>query len=417
MNDIQPPKSEKHDLPDLPLQIRATSDTSPKGDPATRTGILWRVFKILRFVPLVLLMIATIGVVALYFQPPGLQKLMQVLNLQPGGGTTTPIAIPFEKPSPAGKTAATNAAPIVGLGILLPEGDVTEVALPFGAGDARVKSIEVTEGEPVTSGQLIARLDNEGAIRALIENARAAVSARQAQLEQTRKSVSASIAETSAALRKAEAALENANGELTRARSLFERGYTTNSVLESRTASANQAANEVERLKATLARFNGDDLENQPDVKVAQRNLESARADLAKAQNDLSRALVHSPVDGTVLKIHARPGERPPQSGLIDIGNIDRMTAKVEIYQTEIGNVEIGAEAELRAEALPLPMTGTVSAIGLEVGRQTLVDLSPAANTDARVVEVTVSLDEASSKAARRYTNLQVIARIERQQP
>jgi len=123
--------------------------------------------------------------------------------------------------------------------------------------------------------------------------------------------------------------------------------------------------------------------------------------------------LVVSPVNGTVLAIHSRPGERPDSEGLMDIGNIDSMTAEVEIYQTEIGKVEIGAPVTLTAEALRAPLSGTVTRIGLEVGRQQIVDSSPAANTDARVVEVTVDLDKPSSLAARRFTNLQVIARIE----
>jgi HlyD family secretion protein len=54
-----------------------------------------------------------------------------------------------------------------------------------------------------------------------------------------------------------------------------------------------------------------------------------------------------------------------------------------------------------------------VTRIGLEVGRQTIVDAAPAANTDARVIKVTVTLDPASSEVAKRFTNLQVTTRIE----
>jgi len=61
----------------------------------------------------------------------------------------------------------------------------------------------------------------------------------------------------------------------------------------------------------------------------------------------------------------------------------------VEIYQTQIGKVEVGATVKLTADALPQPLHGTVTQIGLEVGRQTVVDADPAANTDARVVTVT----------------------------
>jgi HlyD family secretion protein len=57
-------------------------------------------------------------------------------------------------------------------------------------------------------------------------------------------------------------------------------------------------------------------------------------------------------------------------------------------------------------------LKASVTRIGLEVGRQSLVDATPAANTDARVVRVQAALDDESSKLAQRFTNLQVTARI-----
>lgn len=37
-----------------------------------------------------------------------------------------------------------------------------------------------------------------------------------------------------------------------------------------------------------------------------------------------------------------RPGERPGTDGILDLGEIDRMQAEVEIYQTRIGEVSVG---------------------------------------------------------------------------
>ena len=54
-----------------------------------------------------------------------------------------------------------------------------------------------------------------------------------------------------------------------------------------------------------------------------------------------------------------------------------------------------------------------VSAIGLEIGRQSITSDDPAANTDARVVDVIVKLDAASSEKAKRLTNLETIVRID----
>jgi HlyD family secretion protein len=57
-------------------------------------------------------------------------------------------------------------------------------------------------------------------------------------------------------------------------------------------------------------------------------------------------------------------------------------------------------------------LTGTVSRIGTLVGRQSVTADDPAANTDARVLLVTVALDEVSSARAAAYVNLEVVARI-----
>lgn len=50
--------------------------------------------------------------------------------------------------------------------------------------------------------------------------------------------------------------------------------------------------------------------------------------------------------------------------------------------------------------------------MGQIVGRQSVMSTEPAANVDARVVKVVVTLDAESSAAARAYTNLEVIGRI-----
>lgn len=391
---------------DLPLITK-------RNNTVNQSSLIWRILRRIRFLPLVMLFGATIGVIALYFQPPGLQKLMGVLQLEPGGGTSSPIAIPA---NPADDDKPINADPkahqIVGLGKLLPEGDIRTVAPPFGAGDARIAKLHVAEGDRVLAGDKLATLDNETNIKAIIENANSTVSVRRATLNQIKNSVLISRDEARASLSRAISALQNAQAEFERTDALFKRGFTTNSVLDKKLSTRDQAEGDVRRLKATLARFESSNIEEQPDVLVAARNLDAALSDLARAKSDLSKSQVHAPTSGTILNIHAHPGERPGTSGILDIGNIEKMTADIEIYQTQIGAIHRGATVELTADALAMPLIGIVTKIGLEVGSQKLIDSNPAANTDARVVVVTVTLDEPSSQAAKRYTNLQVLARI-----
>jgi HlyD family secretion protein len=142
------------------------------------------------------------------------------------------------------------------------------------------------------------------------------------------------------------------------------------------------------------------------------RNLDAAKADLLRADQDIEKAHIRAPRAGTILTIHVRPGEKPGAKGVLNMGDIEHMTAEIEVYQTQIGRVSIGDSVELTADAIGLPLNGTIAKIGLEVSRQTVVDPSPAANTDARVVKVDVRLDPVSSARAKRFTNLQVLGRI-----
>ncbi len=393
--------------PELPMVI------VPRGTPAAianRPGRIRRVFNVVRFVPLIMALIMTGGVIGLYFQPPGMQKMMGWLNLRPGDGTTTPIAVPAPRPpSPADAPAA--APLVVGLGKLLPEGEVVTIAPPFGAGDARLATLRVGEGESVERGAILAVLDNERPLLAAFDAAKATVAAREASFEQARASVRASKGEAEAALARAEATAANAAREFDRIDQLRRTGFAADTTFEQRRTAREETAREVERLKATLSRFSGDpDL--QPDVIVAARTLASAKAELERARADLDKAYVRAPMAATILSIHTQPGERPGAAGIMNIGNIARMKADVEIYQTQIGQVSLGDLVEITAQALGKPLNGTVSRIGLEVGRQTMMDANPAANTDARVVKVTVTLDPEATRVASRYTNLQVIARI-----
>lgn len=362
----------------------------------------------IRFLPLVWLFMVTGAFVGLYFQPPLIRFAIEKLGFQPGGGAREPIVVVAPRPA---APAPAPAPVVVGLGRLLPESEVVTISAPYGAGDARIAELKINEGDLVRGGDLLATLDNERTLKAAVDAARATLAARNAALDQVRAATRASRDEARAALGRAENALQNAQRELERIEQLRRGGFAAESNYDQRRTARNDAAGEVERLKATLSRY-GDDLDAQPDVLLAERNRDSTKADLARAESELEKAYVRAPSAGTILSIRARPGEKPGNDGILKLGNIERMKAEVEVYQAQIGRVAVGDKVEIRAEALPGTLVGVVTRIGLEVGRQSITDASPAANTDARVVKVTVGLDPEMSKIASRFTNLQVTARI-----
>ncbi|MFT4700806.1 MAG: HlyD family secretion protein [Yoonia sp.] len=367
----------------------------------------------LYLVPLFMLTLFTGAVIGMYFQPPGLRVFFNVTGLEPGAGATTPIAVAIQKVTSQEEIAVLSEGDVVALGRIIPRGDVIQVATPSGAGDARIAEINVREGDRVNAGDVLAVLDNLPQLQSSVASAQANIGVREAILSQTRAAITASRDEARAGLERAEATAAAAQTDLDRTTSLFERGVATRADFNRVVTHANEAGRDVERNLATLSRYETGSETVQADIAVAQANLEAAQTDLARAQQDLERAYVRAPEAGMVLDINARVGERPSNSGIIDLGDTTQMTVEAEVYQTMIGRVAIGDPVIVSAEALDGDLSGVVSAIGLEIGRQSITSSDPAANTDARVVDVIISLDAASSTLAQRFTNLKAVVRID----
>jgi HlyD family secretion protein len=391
--------------PDLPLDLNLSPD-----QPRPPRRWFRKRYLLVLLVPVFMFSGAVLG---MYFQPPGLQKFYALTGLQPGAGSDAPIALPPDIELPPKMAETMLPTDVVGLARVMPRGDVSVVAAPYGAGDARVAEVRVAVGDRVEKGAVLALLDNRGALESAVLMAEAALAVREANLMQTRAAVQASRDEAKAALDQAIANASEAEATLQRTEALFDRKVATEATLESVRTAAEGARLAVARAEATLTRFAALDLEDQPDVIVAQRNVDAAKADLTRAGLDLARSEVVAPISGTILEIHATPGERPPAQGIMEMGDTGQMMAEVEVWQDRISAVRVGQPVELAAAALGTTLQGRVDSIGLMVGRQGLISDDAAENKDARVIRVLVALDAASSDLASRFTNLEAIARID----
>jgi HlyD family secretion protein len=139
-----------------------------------------------------------------------------------------------------------------------------------------------------------------------------------------------------------------------------------------------------------------------------------ALADLRLARAELARVQVRSPIDGQVIDVHARAGERVGPEGILELGETQAMYAVAEVYETEVGAIALGALAEVASPALSRTLHGTVDRIAMRVRKQDVLGTDPAARTDARVVEVEVRLDAADAAVAAPLTHLQVEVSIAR---
>jgi len=143
---------------------------------------------------------------------------------------------------------------------------------------------------------------------------------------------------------------------------------------------------------------------------VARSQVLAAQASVARAQAELDLATVRSPQAGQVLNIHTRPGELVGSKGIISLGQTQRMVAVAEVYELDISRIRVGQSATVisKNNAFPEVLRGQVIEVGLEISKQDVLNTDPAAQFDARVVEVNVLLDEPSSRRVAGLTNLSV---------
>lgn len=390
----------------LPLML-SNKDSKPKIKP-----VMQKLSHLLMLVLLLFLMLFIGSVIGVYLQPVSVKLFLGKMGLEPGGDNDNAMTSERPKPETSVQSGPEKSHAVVALGKLIPKGDVTTVAMPYGAGDSRINSLNVKIGQRVYRGEILAVLDNRSLLQSTVKATQANVVLKRSMLTQTRSSIAASLKEANAVLGRAQIAAQMARKNFKRQEELFEQAVISASSLDDASLKMQETQRDLEKAEATLFRYKSEDINKQPDVQVATHSLGAIQAELNRAEQDLVRSVVTAPISGTVLDIHIRPGEKPGNSGLMDIGDTDHMTAELEVYQADIARVKVGQHVQLRADALKTPLTGQVSAIGYLVGRQTQLGNDPAANTDARVIKVTVDLEPASSVQAKRFTFLEVVARI-----
>lgn len=152
------------------------------------------------------------------------------------------------------------------------------------------------------------------------------------------------------------------------------------------------------------------------DIKKAEAEVESTLAAVEQAQADLdSLAYVRAPEDGQILDINTRAGETIKEGeGIVELGKTDEMRVVAEVYESDISKVRLGQRVAIRSEskAFEGKLQGNVSQIGRKIGKKDILDTDPAADVDARVVEVNIRLPPEDSQKVTGLTNSKVIVEI-----
>ena len=129
---------------------------------------------------------------------------------------------------------------------------------------------------------------------------------------------------------------------------------------------------------------------------------------------DLFNSKLRSPIDGYILAINTRVGERSKNEGILDIGSSQNMQALIEVYESDINRVFISQKVELTSEngGFKKIIKGEVTRISPQVKQRKVLSTDPTGDADARIIEVLVKLNEESIKLVKNYTGMKVIARF-----
>ncbi len=171
-------------------------------------------------------------------------------------------------------------------------------------------------------------------------------------------------------------------------------------------------AQQIAAAKATLSKISEV---RTVDVQGARAELARAQAATRQAQAELAQAYVRAPVAGEILKIRTRAGEVPANgTGIVEMGQTSQMVAVAEIYESDIAKVRVGQTAIVSSEsgAFGQKVRGTVSSIGLQIGKKDVLSTDPAADTDSRTVEVKIAIDPTDSQIIKSLTNSKVAVKI-----
>lgn len=338
---------------------------------------------------------------------------------------------------------------VAALGRIEPESSIIKVSVA-NANDSRVDRLLVQEGDRVEAGQIIAILQGVEKQQAAVIEAENNVAIEQAKLEQIQAGSSnfsqiqaqqavitqlqaelrTETAAKQATLRRIEAELQNAQITYDRYARLYEQGavsavmvddYRKNyQTTQAQVAEAQaQLDNTIETLNAQIAQaqatLNNLSEVRPVDIEVPQAEVRYALSQLASAHAQLEDFYVRAPVAGQILKINTQVGEQVnADEGIVDLGQTDHMVVIAEVYETDVPRIQIGQQATIVSEngGFPEDLTGTVEQIGLQVKKVDILGTDPATNSNARVVEVKIRLNEQSSQQVAGLTYMQVRVKI-----
>lgn len=294
---------------------------------------------------------------------------------------------PSFAPDPAAKE--TERPSLVSLARLEPRSKVVNVAA---ASSDVIQQILISEGAEVATGQVLVLLGSYPLRAAELEAAQIALE--RARLEPLE------VEAQQARVRAVEAELAYAREEVISQEGLSRKGFSAGKEFRDAQLQVRRAEERLNEASALLER-------RTADVDLIVRE---AQNQVVQAQARMAHTLIKSPLNGRILRVLMKEGERVDMHPVVSIGATQNMVAVAEVHANEIRLVEIGQKATFTSPALPFPLRGTVESVGEMIFSNSVTGEDPTAPRGLRVVQVRVLLEP--NDLAERMTNLEGQLRI-----
>ena len=253
---------------------------------------------------------------------------------------------------------------VAALGQLNPLGEIRKLAAPNSGkgGTPRLSKLLIQEGDSILEGQTLAVFDNRPKLQANLNSAQANLNILNREIMIKKR-------------------------EIDRYQNLFDKGAVAQIVLD----------------------------KMKDDLFISEAKALKLKSAIEEINVDIEQSQLKSPIDGIVLQIFAREGERPNSSGVISVGANQLMEALIEVYESDIDRVQVGQTVDLISEngGFNGSLKGQVSLISPQVRQRRVLSTDPTGDADSRVVEVRVKLDNSSAKKVSHLTGMKVIARFQ----
>ncbi|HEV8083597.1 MAG TPA: efflux RND transporter periplasmic adaptor subunit [Chitinophagaceae bacterium] len=242
-----------------------------------------------------------------------------------------------------------------------------------------IVELNVEEGDSVKKGQVLARI--YGDIYATQrDQAAAIVSQQQAQ-----------VANASASIGAMQATLDQSKKTYDMQKELYDEKVISKN--EFNTADA--------AYKSALANFNAA----KQGIVGNQAGVQSARAALAKANKDISRATLEAPMDGVISLLSVKKGERVVGSSMMAgtemmrIADMSKIEIRVDVGENDIPKVHLGDSATIEVDAYnDKKFTGIVTQIASSNNGAATQSALSATSTDVTNYKVYIRISPDSYK-------------------